>query len=146
MLSGTTTRNTPEKNCQASSHPAMTSSSVIENVRYTNMYREKQAVNTSARSLRRLPSPAGISPRSPKSICSSPLGGEPVQRPLRHHHALPGQQDPDLHHRHVALDPLHDLLAAGLQLRPALAVPVRPHRPHYRHDLADQLIGELPLT
>ena len=75
MLSGTTTRNTPEKNCQASSHPAMTSSSVIENVRYTNMYREKQAVNTSARSLRRLPSPAGISPRSPKSICSSLPGG-----------------------------------------------------------------------
>ena len=42
MLSGTTTRNTPEKNCQASSHPAMTSSSVIENVKYTNMYREKR--------------------------------------------------------------------------------------------------------
>jgi len=68
-------RRDPEKNCQASSHPAMTSSSVIENVRYTNMYREKQAVNTSARNLRRLPSPAGISPRSPKSICSSPPGG-----------------------------------------------------------------------
>ena len=33
MLSGTTTRNTPPKNAQASSHPAMTSSSVIENVR-----------------------------------------------------------------------------------------------------------------
>ena len=53
----------------------MTSSSVIENVRYTNMYREKHAVNTSARSLRRLPSPAGIRPRSPKSTCSSPPGG-----------------------------------------------------------------------
>ncbi len=63
MLSGTTTRKTPEKNSQASSHPAMTSSSVIENVRYTNMYREKQAVNTSARSLRRLrcPEPSGQS-------------------------------------------------------------------------------------
>ena len=32
-LSGTRTRNTPEKNSQASSQPAMTSSSVIENVR-----------------------------------------------------------------------------------------------------------------
>jgi hypothetical protein len=31
--SGTTTANTPPKNAQASSHPAMTSSSVIENVR-----------------------------------------------------------------------------------------------------------------
>src|SRR6266496_3810204 len=165
MLSGTSTRKTPPKNRQASSQPAMTSSSVIENVRYTNMYREKQAVNTSARSLRRLPSPAGISPRSPKSTCSSPPGGpsstgvvtllparaaplgrEPVQRPLRHHHALPGQQDPDLHHRHPALGPLRDLLLAGLQLRPPRTVPVRAHRPHHRHDLPDQLIGELPLT
>ena len=142
----------------------MTSSSVIENVKYTNMYREKQAVNTSARSLRRLPSPAGISPRSPKSICSSlpggpsstrvvtlppptaPLGREPVQRPLGHDHTLPGQQDPDLHHRHAALDPPRDLLAAGLQLRPARTVPVRPHRPHHRHDLPDQLISELLLA
>ena len=76
----------------------------------------------------------------------APLGREPVQRPLRHHHALPGQQDPDLHHRHPALDPRGDLLAAGLQLRPAPAVPVRAHRPHHRHDLPDQLIGELLLT
>ena len=43
----------------------------------------------------------------------APLGREPVQRPLRHHHALPGQQDPDLHHRHAALDPRRDLLAGG---------------------------------
>ena len=63
MLSGTTTRNTPEKNAQASSQPAMTSSSVIENVRYTNMYREKHAVNTSARSLQRHgPHPPGSAP------------------------------------------------------------------------------------
>ena len=75
MLSGTMTANTPPKNAQASSQPAMTSSSVIENVRYTNMNREKQAVNTSACSLRRRPSPAGISPRYPKSTCSSPPGG-----------------------------------------------------------------------
>jgi hypothetical protein len=33
MLSGTITRKTPPKNSEASSHPAMTSSSVIENVR-----------------------------------------------------------------------------------------------------------------
>ena len=39
------------------------------------MNREKHAVNTSACSLRRLPSPAGISPRYPKSTCSSPPGG-----------------------------------------------------------------------
>ena len=75
MLSGTRTRKTPPKNSQASSQPAMTSSSVIENVRYTNRYREKHAVNTSACSLRRRPSPAGISPRYPKSTCSSPPGG-----------------------------------------------------------------------
>ena len=51
-----------------------------------------------------------------------------------------------LHHRHPALDPRGDLLVAGLQLRPALAVPVRAHRPHHRHDLPDQLIGELLFT
>ena len=76
---------------------------------------------------------------------SAPPGREPVQRPLRHHHALPGQQDPDLDHRHPGLDPRGDLLAAGLQLRPALAMPVRPDRADHRHDLPDQLIGELIL-
>ena len=35
----------------------------------------------------------------------APLGREPVQRPLRHHHPLAGQQDPDLDHRHPGLDP-----------------------------------------
>ncbi|MGH3123698.1 MAG: hypothetical protein ACRDND_22140 [Streptosporangiaceae bacterium] len=55
----------------------------------------------------------------------------PVQRPLRHHHALPGQQDADLHHRHPALDPLRDLLLAGLQPRPSRTVPVGTHRPHH---------------
>jgi hypothetical protein len=33
MLSGTITANTPPKNAHAASHPAITSSSVIENVR-----------------------------------------------------------------------------------------------------------------
>ncbi len=41
---------------------------------------------------------------------------------------------------------LRDLLLAGLQLRPPRTVPVRAHRPDHRHDLADQLIGELVLT
>ena len=76
----------------------------------------------------------------------APLGREPVQRPLRHHHAMAGQQDPDLDHRHVSPHPPGDLLAAGLQLRPPRAVPVRPGRPDHRHDLPDQLIGELLLT
>ena len=58
----------------------------------------------------------------------APLSGEPVQRPLRHHHALPAQQDPDLDHRHPRLDPRGDLLAAALQFRPSLAVPIRPDR------------------
>jgi hypothetical protein len=128
------------------------------------MYREKAAVNTSARSLRRLPSPRRdqpqipeidlqltarrpvIDPRGHLAARPAPLSREPVQRPLRYHHALAGQQDPDLHHRHPALDPGGDLLAAGLQLRPPQPVPVRLHRPHHRHDLPDQLIGELLLT
>ena len=87
-----------------------------------------------------------IDPRGHLAARPAPLSREPVQRPLRHHYALPGQQDPDLHHRHLALDPRGDLLMAGLQLRPPLAVPVRPHRPDHRHDLPDQLIGELLLT
>ena len=143
----------------------MTSSSVIENVRYTNMYREKHAVNTSARSLRRLPSPAGISPRSPKSTCSSPPGGPSstgvvtLPPPAPHRSAAnrcsvrsatttPCRASkmpifttgtPPL--THVAICSL-----AGLQLRPPRTVPVRAHRPHHRHDLPDQLIGELLLT
>jgi len=76
----------------------------------------------------------------------APLGREPVQRPLRDHHALPGQQVPDLDDRHLGFDPRGDLLLAGLQLSPSLAVPVRPDRADHRHDLPDQLIGELPLT
>src|ERR1700732_3808292 len=73
------------------------------------MYRVKHAVNTSARSLRRRPSPAGISPRSPKSTCSSPPGGPS---------------------------------STGV----VTLLPPAPHRPHHRHDLPDQLIGELLLT
>jgi hypothetical protein len=76
----------------------------------------------------------------------APLGREPVQRPLRDHHAPAGQQVPDLDHRHLGLDPRGDLLLEGLQLSPSLPVPVRAHRPDHRHDLPDQLIGELPLT
>ena len=88
-----------------------------------------------------------IDPRGqPLARRPAPLGHEPVQRPLRHHHTVAAQQDPDLHHRHPTGGPPGDLLAAGLQLRPALAVPVRAHRPHHRHDLPDQLIGQLLLA
>ena len=131
------------------------------------MNREKQAVNTSACSLRRRPFPAltcrdqpqipeidlqltarrPVIDRSGHLLPASPapLGGEPVQRPLRHNHPLPREQDPDLDHRHAGLDPRGDLLTAGLQLCPPRAVPVRAHRPDHRHDLPDQLIGQLLL-
>ncbi len=54
-LSGTRILNTPPKNIHASSQPAITSSTVWENVRYAKQYRENTAVNTSARSSRRRP-------------------------------------------------------------------------------------------
>ena len=54
-LSGTRILNTPPKKIHASSQPAITSSTVWENVRYTKQYRENTAVNTSARSSRRRP-------------------------------------------------------------------------------------------
>ena len=143
----------------------MTSSSVIENVRYTNMYREKHAVNTSARSLRRLPSPAGISPRSPKSTCSSLPGGPSstgvvtLLPPAPHRSAanrcsvrsatttpcraskMPIFTTGTPPSTHAAISSWR----ASSSAQPR-AVPVRPHRPHHRHDLPDQLIGELLLT
>ena len=73
----------------------------------------------------------------------APLHAEPVQSPVRHHHPLPLQQHPDLHHRQAGLDLRLDLLPAGLQLVPRLPVPARPHRPDRLRDLPDQLIGEL---
>ena len=129
------------------------------------MNREKQAVNTSACSLRRRPlTRRDQSPRYPKSICSSPPGGPSstgvvtflAARPRTARRRtgaasapppppLPRQQDPDLDHRHLSLHPRGDLLAAGLQLRPPLAVPVWPCRPDHRHNLPEQLIGQLPL-
>ena len=73
----------------------------------------------------------------------APLHAEPVQRPVRHHDALPFQQDPDLHHRQARLHLPGDLRLAGLQLIPRPPVPARPHRPDRLSDLADQLIGQL---
>ena len=72
------------------------------------------------------------------------LGAEPVQRPVRHRDALPLQQHPDLDDRQALLDPRLDLLAAGLQALPRLAVPARAGRADGLGDLADQLAGQLP--
>ena len=74
----------------------------------------------------------------------APFGGEPVQRPVRHHTPLPGQQFVDLHHRQrlgilpVAGQPHRDLRLAGLEGLPRCPVPVRAGRTHRRHHLGDQ--------
>jgi hypothetical protein len=47
-LSGTRTLNTPPKNPQAASHPAMNAASVWVNDSHTNMCREQHAVKISA--------------------------------------------------------------------------------------------------
>ena len=73
----------------------------------------------------------------------APLHAEPVQRPVRHHDALPFQQDPDLDHRQPGFHLPGDLLLAGLQLIPRPPVPARPHRPDRLSDLPDQLISQL---
>jgi hypothetical protein len=52
-LSGMRTLNTPPKNAQADSHPAITSVRVCEYVRCTNMCRDRTAVKISACTLRR---------------------------------------------------------------------------------------------
>jgi hypothetical protein len=54
----------------------------------------------------------------------------PVQRPLRHHHALAGQQVPGLHHRQALPDQhVFQLLVVRGQQRPRRPVPVTPVRP-----------------
>ena len=48
---------------------------LLQRHREREVHEHVPGMNTSARSLRRRPSPAGISPRSPKSTCSSLPGG-----------------------------------------------------------------------
>jgi len=70
----------------------------------------------------------------------------PMQRPLRHHHALPGQQLPGLNHGHALIE---QTLQPGLmrsQQRPAIPVPVSATRPDPLSHPAEQLIAELSLT
>ena len=155
----------PPKNAHAASHPAITASSVCENVSHTNMCREYTAVKINACATRRRPvAGSWTRPIRPKSIWHSTPGSpsatrtvaaaaepaalhtEPVQRAVRHHHALTGQQVADLHHRQVPPDPLRDLLLLRLQQLPRRPVPGRPDRPHRRHHRADHLVGELART
>ena len=75
MLSGIATANTPPKNNQAASHPAITTSVVCVNDMNTNVCREYTAVNTNAHTRRRRPdTESTIKPSSPKSICNSRPG------------------------------------------------------------------------
>ena len=143
LLSGTTTRNTPEKNSQPSSsrrRPPPASSRTSGTRTCTGKStREHQRPR-----LRRRPSRPGSAP-DPRN---RPAAHRPAARhrpacspscrrtarprtgaaPLRHHHALPPQQDADLDHRHPPFT--HAAIPhGGPPLRPAPAVPVRAHRP-----------------
>ena len=79
------------------------------------------------------------------------LHGEPVQRPIRHPHPLPGQQLLDLHDRQrVVLDPAvfdaghpgPDLLLIREQGLPRGTVPGGPDRADRLEDQPDQLVGD----
>jgi hypothetical protein len=84
--------------------------------------------------------------RPPAATVAQHLQGVPVQRPLRHHHALPGQQLAGLDHRQARIQQLLQPRVTGRQQRPALAVPVAPVRADPLGHGAEQLIAELPLA
>lgn len=74
---------------------------------------------------------------------TAPLAGEAVQRPIRNHAALPGEEGLDLGDRQwsmvtVAGHPRGDLVLESQQLFPGGAVPVRPRRAHRLDDRPDQ--------
>ena len=69
-----------------------------------------------------------------------------VQRPLRDHHTLPGQQLPGLHHRQARIQQLLQPRVMRRQQRPARPVPISPVRADPLSHGAQQLIPELFFT
>jgi hypothetical protein len=69
-----------------------------------------------------------------------------VQCPLRHEHALAGQQITDLDHRQTIFDPLTDAIMVGAQHFPRRPKPLGAVRAHHRHHRADQLVIDLLIT
>ena len=159
----------PPKKVQAASQPAITAVRVWEWVSHTNMCRLRTAVKISTCTARFFPvTGSRSSPSRAKSIWHSTPGSpsatrtvgrldperaaldrEPVQRAVRHPHALTGEQLLDLHDRQLVLllpvdnsaaHPGSDLLLMGEQDLPARAVPVRAGRTHRLHDGADELV------
>jgi hypothetical protein len=69
-----------------------------------------------------------------------------VQRPLRHHHALAGQQLPSPHHGQAVAEQLGQPPVMSRQQRPGLPTPAGPVRPDLLGHRAQQLIAELGLA
>ena len=70
-----------------------------------------------------------------------------MQRPLRHHHALPLQQLVHLDDRQpVLVEPLLELVSLAIEQPAGLAPPVGAMRPHLLHDLPEQQVGQLVLA
>jgi hypothetical protein len=84
--------------------------------------------------------------RLPAAAVAKDLQRVAVQRPLRHDHALPGQQLPGLNHCQARTEQLLQPFVTRRQQRPALTVPGGPVRADGLGHPAEQLVPELPLT
>jgi hypothetical protein len=74
---------------------------------------------------------------------SAAFDGEAGQGAVRDHDAAAGEQDADLDHAQVLLDPRLDLIFFGEQAAPGRTVAVGTVRPHLLDHLADQLVAQL---
>ena len=161
--SGITTRNTPPKNTQAASNPAITSTRRCLKVSHTKQWR-RVAGGEDQRPQH--PPPAGhrveqqTHPpeidltldtgltvghphRQPPLAEPATLHGEAMQRPIRHRHPPAGEQLGDLGEPQLPLDPAADQLLVRHQRLPGDAMTARTGRTHRRADHADQPVGEL---
>jgi hypothetical protein len=81
--------------------------------------------------------------RRPPPTKAQLVNREAVQRPIRHHHPAPAQQQVHLDQRQVLVQPLLDLCSMRLQRLPSLPDPARSVRAHGGNHLADQRVGQL---
>ncbi|WP_308206118.1 hypothetical protein [Mycobacterium shinjukuense] len=158
---------TPPKNRHAASHPAMFASSLGKRQPHEHVPRvhrgEDQRVRHPAPPGLRVedqphPSEVDLALHPRLAICHrhrrapaaalvvGALHTEPVQRAMRHHNPLPGEQITDLHHGQPVADPLGDLITLVFKGFPRHTMTVRAVRAHRLHHLPDQLIGQLLLA
>jgi hypothetical protein len=85
--------------------------------------------------------------RGPAVAEPAVLDREPVQRPVRHHHAAAGQLAVDVGQlQPVGLDPLPDPGLPRPAVPPGLSVTGSPGRAYHGHHRAEKLVGQLGLA